>query len=148
MLSALTSRRAREECQQRFDIAFAAYWEKVFIISMYDDPLMCVTQDWIPNKFLAHIRNYKVTLPSRYGPVAFTSRFKTDGRWYVEAVRGPDPDEERMNHLGRSLADAASAVYSARDRTLQQGKSDGGPFEAFTREGLGLLLRAATECLR
>lgn len=115
---------------------------------MYGDPLICVTQDWIPNKFLARIRKYKIFLPSRYGPVAFTSRIETDGRWYVEAVRGPDPDEEHMNSLGRSLADAASAVYLHCDRTLQLGKSNVGPFQAFTREGLGLLLRAATECLR
>lgn len=142
MLSASCSRRILDECKSTFDRASSVYWQKDFVVSVYEHPRIWRSLDWLPDDFIAHIRKFKVVVSLREMPVSLTLRAKTDGQWHLDSARQPNSDEDKLPSLEADLKDRLKELQAPSDasKAFQPGKSHDAAFKAFTSDGLRLLL--------
>jgi hypothetical protein len=142
MLSASCSRRILDECKSTFDRASSVYWQKDFVVNVYEHPRIWRSLDWLPDDFIAHIRKFKVVVSLREMPVSLTLRAKTDGQWHLDSARQPNSDEDKLSSLEADHKDKLKELQAPSDasKAFQPGKSHDAAFKAFTSDGLRLLL--------
>ena len=118
------------------------YWQKDFVINVYEHPRIWRSLDWLPNAFVAHIRKFKMVVNLREMPVTLILRSKTDGRWYLDALSQADPSDDKLLSLEADLKERLKELQGPKDdsQAFQRGKSHDDAFKAFTSEGLRLLL--------
>lgn len=139
------SRLAWVECELLFYSAIESYWQKEFVIDVHSDIDMWRSLDWIPNEFLAQIRQFEFILTSRNdAPVSFVLKYATDARWYL--LRANEWGISDIRPLMRGLAQALEMVNGRRGM-LKFRRTTDGPFHAYTREGLQYLLMLAEEAV-
>jgi hypothetical protein len=122
------------------------YWQKDFIINVYEHPRIWRSLDWLSDELVAHIRMFKVVVSLRDMPASLTLRAKTDGLWHLDNVRQPDSSDDKLPALEEDLRERLKELQGPNDahKALQPGKSRDVAFKAFTSEGLRLLLSMET----
>jgi len=142
MLFASRSRRIFDECTTTFDRASSLYWQKDFVINVYEHPRIWRSLDWLPDEFTAHIRKFKVVVSLRGMPVSLTLRAKTDGQWHLDTVRQPDLKDDELPSLQADLKEKLKELQASKgaSNAFQSGRSHDAAFKAFTSDGLRLLL--------
>ena len=142
MRFAFCSRRVLDECKVTFDRASNSYWQKDFTINVYEHPRIWRSLDWLPNEFIAHIRNFKVVVSLREMPVSLTLRAKTDGQWHLDTTRQPHSDDDKLPSFERDLRERLKELQAPTgpSKAFQRGKSQDAAFKAFNGDGLRLLL--------
>lgn len=136
------SRRILDECKSTFDRASSVYWQKDFIVNVYEHPRIWRSLDWLPNDFIAHIRKFKLVVSLREMPVSLTLRAKTDGQWHLDTTRQPDSDADKLPSLEADLKERLKELQAptGASKAFQRGNSQDAVFKAFTGDGLRLLL--------
>ena len=137
------SRRVRDECQATLDHASNVYWQKDFIVNVYEHPRIWRSLDWLPDDFIAHVRKFKVVVSLRGMPVPLTLRAKTDDQWHLDTISQPSNDDDgKLPSIEADLKERLKELQASKDasKAFQRGKSHDAAFKAFTGEGLRLLL--------
>lgn len=144
MFFASCSRRVLEECNNTFACASTVYWQKDFIMNVYEHPRIWRSLNWLPNEFIAHIRRFKVVMSLREMPVSVTLRAKTDGQWHLDTTRQPNLGDDKLLSFQADLKERLKELQAPKEasKAFQRGKSHDAAFKAFTGEGLRLLLSA------
>jgi len=118
------------------------YWQKDFIVNVYEHPRIWRSLDWLPNEFIAHISKFKLVVRLREMPVSLTLRVKTDGQWHLDTTRQPNSDDDKLPSLEADLKERLKELQAptGASKAFQRGKSQDAAFKAFTGDGLRLLL--------
>jgi hypothetical protein len=142
MLFASCSRRVLDECKSTFDRASSVYWQKDFVVNVYEHPRIWRSLDWLPDDFIAHICKFKVVVSLREMPVSLTLRTKTDGQWHLGITRQSDSDDDKLPSFEKDLKERLKELQAptGASKAFQRGKSQDAAFKAFTGDGLRLLL--------
>jgi hypothetical protein len=136
------SRRTLDECKSTFDRASSVYWQKDFIINVYEHPRIWRSLDWLPDEFIVHIRKFKVVVRLREMPVSLTMRTKTDGQWHLDNALQSNSSDDKLPSFEKDLKERLKELQApaGASRAFQPGRSHDAAFKAFTGEGLRLLL--------
>ena len=118
------------------------YWQKDFIVNVYEHPRIWRSLDWLPDELIAHIRKFKLVVSLREMPVSLTLRAKTDGQWHLDTTRQPNLDDDKLPSLEAEFKERLKELQAPKEasKAFQRGKSHDAAFKAFTGEGLRLLL--------
>lgn len=118
------------------------YWQKDFIVNVYEHPRIWRSLDWLPDSFIAHVRKFKVVVSLRGMPVPLTLRAKTDDQWHLDTISQPSNDDDALPSIEADLKERLKELQASKDasKAFQRGKSHDAAFKAFTGEGLRLLL--------
>jgi len=118
------------------------YWQKDFVVNVYEHPRIWRSLGWLPDDFVAHIHKFKLVVSLRMMPVSLTLRTKTDGQWHLDTIRQVGLGDDKLPSFESDLRDRLKELQASKDasKVLQRGRPHDVAFKAFTSEGLRLLL--------